>query len=295
MLPACNIIAGTARFSGISGAALLTPLFLIGSPLLGVPHLTTVEAIGISLFLETSGFGAGMYRYVRMRLVDWRSALSLIVITLPLGMVGALLAYYVPTQVLRLGYGVAMLGLAWLLTGHQESGRRAEPPCPCLVCESECADQSCPEGERRQVRAVTKSYDYCASGLSLQRLFSGASALLAGLISTSVGEATLPTMVRRSRFPVPIAAATSTVVVAATVVGAAAVHLVQLAVTSGLRTIPWNLIVWAVPGAFVGALLGTRLHGRVSERSARVFFSGLYLAIGVSFLIAFTVFKSRFA
>lgn len=57
MFPACIVIAATATFSGIRGAALLTPLFLIGFPLLGVPCLTTVQAIGTSLFLETSGFG----------------------------------------------------------------------------------------------------------------------------------------------------------------------------------------------------------------------------------------------
>lgn len=57
MFPACIVIAATATFSGIRGAALLTPLFLIGFPLLGVPRLTTVQAIGTSLFLETSGFG----------------------------------------------------------------------------------------------------------------------------------------------------------------------------------------------------------------------------------------------
>jgi len=37
MLPACVVIAATAIFSGISGAAPLTPLFMIGFPLMGVP------------------------------------------------------------------------------------------------------------------------------------------------------------------------------------------------------------------------------------------------------------------
>lgn len=33
-----------------------------------------------------------------------------------------------------------------------------------------------------------------------------------------------------------------------TVVGAAANHLVQLVAAGGLAAIPWNLLVWAVPG-----------------------------------------------
>ncbi|MDP8969856.1 MAG: sulfite exporter TauE/SafE family protein, partial [Actinomycetota bacterium] len=107
--------------------------------------------------------------------------------------------------------------------------------------------------------------------------------------------ATLPGLVRRSRLPVAVAAATSTVVVAGTVTGAAATHLVELAREGGLSAIPWHLLVWAVPGAVIGAFIGTRLQGRVSEDAARRFFSGLFLTIGITFLVAFTVFKARFA
>lgn len=294
MLPACIVIAGTAIFSGISGAALLTPLFLIGFPLLGIPHLTTVQAIGTSLFLETSGFGMGVYRYLRLRLVDMHDARSLIAVTLPLGALGAILSYHVPSQSLRLGYGVAMFGVVWLL-GRGNSGRQAQGPCPCLVAHSEQSHATCPPPRQREVRADTGTvYRFCAEGLKLQHLFSGGGALVAGLISTGVGEATLPTLVRRSHFPVPVAAATSTFVVAATVVGAATTHLVELSLTAGLQAIPWNLIVWAVPGSLIGAALGARLQGKVSEHGARVFFSILFLAIGVSFLLAFTVFADRF-
>src|SRR5680860_904843 len=121
MLPVCIAIAGIAMFSGISGAAMLIPVFLIGFPLFDVPALTTVEAIGTSLLLETSGFGTGLYRYFRLRLVDSATAWRLIALTLPLGMLGALASAQAPVQGLRLGYGVAMVGLALLLV------REAQP------------------------------------------------------------------------------------------------------------------------------------------------------------------------
>jgi uncharacterized membrane protein YfcA len=295
MLPVCTLIATVAMFSGISGAALLTPTFLIGFPLFSIPRLTLVAAIGTSLFLESSGFGTGLYRYFRMRLVDTQTAKALIVVTLPLGAAGAILARYAPAEVLRLGYGVAMLGLAWLLLQDDDKGRRPEEgPAPAVVCESDTSHPQCALGEHREVRAASgKVYHYCMHGLRLQRAISGAGAIVAGMISTGVGEATLP-LVRRSRLPVPVAAATSTVVVAGTVAGAATTHLIQLVLDGGVSAIPWNLIVWAVPGSVVGAFLGTRLQGRVSERLARYFFAGLFAAIGVSFLLAFTVFVNRF-
>jgi uncharacterized membrane protein YfcA len=306
MFPACIMIAAAATFSGISGAALLTPTFLIGFPLFTVPRLGTVAAIGTSLFLETSGFGTGLLRYLRARLVDLKTAKSLILICFPLGVIGSIIASRVPADLLRLGYGIAMLGLAYVLLQDSAAAKHpsnvatvgpgAPEPAPLIVCESDQPHPNCREGEHRQIRAASgKVYDFCAHGLGLQRALSGGGAFVAGMISTGVGEATLPPLVRRSKFPVPVAAATSTVVVAFTVAGAAVTHFVELIQHGGLAAIPWNLLVYAVPGAVIGALIGTRLQGRVSEKAARLFFAGLFAAIGIAFLLAFTVFKHRFS
>lgn len=293
MLPVCVVVASVAMFSGISGAAMLVPVFLIGFPLVGAPRLGTVAAIGTSLFLETSGFGMGVYRYTRMRLVDASTARVLILFSLPAGALGAVLARFAPVQALRLGYGAGMLVLAWLLWrgisahGHPEGGVVAEG--------GRADDEPCPEPATRRIESADgTTYAYCARGLDLQCLLSGVGGFLAGLISTGVGEATLPGLVRRSRFPVPVAAATSTMVVAGTVVGAAATHLVQLGLEGGFTAIPWNLIVWAVPGALIGATIGTRLQGRIPERASRAFFGALFGAVGVTFLVGFTAFRSHF-
>lgn len=301
MFPVCIAVASVAMFSGISGAALLTPIFLIGFPLFDIPPLGVVAAIGSSLFLETFGFGTGVYRYLRLRLVDIETAKRLLAVTLPLGAIGALVARQVPADVIRIGYGIAMLALAWMLASI-EAAEASVPlaggnghPRPSTVSASERSHGPCPEGEPREIRAASgRMFRFCAHGLGLQRLFSGCGAFVAGLISTGVGEATLPGLVRRSHYPVAVAAATSTVVVAGTVVGAALTHLVQLYGEGGLTAIPWNLVVWAAPGAVVGAHLGTRLQGRVSESASRLFFAILFAAVGVAFLLAFTVFKARF-
>lgn len=293
MLPVCVGIASVAMFSGISGAAMLMPLFLIGFPVLDVPPIGTVAAIGMSLFLETSGFGTGLYRYLRRGLVDTVAAQRLVVVSLPAGMLGAVIAQAAPTDALRLGYGVAMVGLAALLM-REPSGHGAQKT---IARGGGGPDRPCRDDEEQRVieTADGEVYRFCARGIGLQRVLSGGGGLVAGLISTGVGEATLPALVRRSGYPVPVAAATSTMVVAGTVAGAAVTHLVQLAIEGGFAAIPWNLLVWAVPGAVVGALVGTWLQGRVPERATRLFFSGLFLIIGVTFLLAFTVFRDTFS
>jgi uncharacterized protein len=263
MLPVCIVIASVAMFSGISGAALLTPTFLIGFPLFGVPRLTTLAAIATSLFLESSGFGTGLYRYLKLRLVDVKTARSMILVTLPLGALGSIVALFVPVLILKVGYGAAMLGLAYLLLSDKPEparagvpvrpvaggsgavprppliGGRDQPPPVLIVADSEHVHAPCSRGEHRRIEAAGgRVYDFCAHGLRLQRALSGAGALVAGTISTGVGESTLPALVRRSRFPVPVAAATSTVIVAGTVAGAAATHLVELLREGGARRDP---------------------------------------------------------
>lgn len=130
MYPVCVVVASVAMFSGISGAAMLIPVFLIGFPLFDVPRLTPVAAIGTSLFLETSGFGTGVARYTRARLVDYRSARSIILVTLPLGALGAIAARQAPAQVLRLGYGVGMLGWPRSSPEPPRAARRGDRPRP---------------------------------------------------------------------------------------------------------------------------------------------------------------------
>lgn len=290
MLPACVVIASVAMFSGISGAAMLTPLFLVGFPLFEVPTLTAVQAIALALFLETSGFGSGVVGYWRRRLPDWRLAKRLWVATIPLAVAGAILASRAPADALRLIYGLVMFGVAAVL--FAEFRRRRRPGAPAIAGASQEAD---PVGEPRLlVSSDGRSYRYTVSGVGSAMCLSGSGALLAGLVSTGVGEATMPNLVRRMRIPVAVAAATSTLVVAGTVVGAALTHLVQLTVDGGLSATPWNLVVWAVPGALIGAQIGTRLQGRFDEGRTALFFAALFLAIGFAFLAIVTVLGERF-
>lgn len=175
-----------------------------------------------------------------------------------------------------------MVGLATLLA------RELERPRADAVHDGAATEPAsiAVEGRRIETRDGLV-YTYRPRGLAGQQALSGAGAVMAGLISTGVGEATLPGLVRRSGVPVPVAAATSTVVVAATVAGAALTHLVELSREGGFAAIPWNLLAWAVPGAVIGAILGTHLQGRIPERATQRFFAGLFGLIGVVFVAVF--------
>lgn len=61
MFPVSILVATTAMLSGIGGAALFMPIFLLIFPLLGpeYPLTSTVAAIAVALLTETFGFFSG--------------------------------------------------------------------------------------------------------------------------------------------------------------------------------------------------------------------------------------------
>ena len=123
------------RCSAASAGRPCSPRCLIGFPLLGVPRLTIVEAIGTSLLLETYRFGAGA-------------------VTLPLGTLGAVAARHTPASALRIGYGVAMAGFTLLLARKPPGGSAAEGPVsPALVSQSDRSHPPCGHDQASQLRA----------------------------------------------------------------------------------------------------------------------------------------------
>lgn len=119
-----------------------------------------------------------------------------------------------PVQALRRGYGVAMVGLALLLVREAQPAETDVAPATtgtpgrsCPTAEPHPVQRHpdrrhrtpCPLGTARQVTAADgTTYVYCAHGLRGQQFPSGIGAFFAGLISSGVGEATLPGLVRRT-------------------------------------------------------------------------------------------------
>lgn len=261
----CFIFASVAMFSGISGAALMMPVFIMGFPLLGVPELTAEQAVASSLFLESGAFSIGIYVYWRRGFIHWPTIKKLALLVIPAAIAGALLTHRAPERVLYVVYSLLMLAAAWLLFKRvREEGKKQQK-------------------EQRQDELRVR-------GMGLQRAISGSGALLTGLISTGIGEVTQPSLIVRSRFPVPAAAATSIVLVAVADISAILTHFTQFMLEEGIGTIPWNLIAWGVPGMVGGAFLGSWLQGRVDERAARLFFVGLFVVLATTFLV-FTMFQ----
>jgi uncharacterized protein len=283
MFPACIVISSIAMLSGISGAAMLSPTIILGFPLIGVPLLAPAAAIGMSLFTEFFGFSSGVVGYARRCLIDYNVASQMIYAAVPFAAAGALASAYINPALLKTIYGVMMFGLAGVLVRQSFTHPTSYP----------AALETSPEGGTREFRverdthvcaAGRKEYRYKPEGLGLSRTLTAVGGTLSGMLSTGLGEIELPQLVGICRLPLPVAAGTSILIVTAGVAAGSVTHVARLLSEGGLSAVPWNLIVYTVPGALIGGQIGARLQGTVREATMERFMAGLFVVIGAAFL-----------
>ena len=96
--------------------------------------------------------------------------------------------------------------------------------------------------------------------------------------------------------PLPVAAGTSVCVVVVTALTAAVVQFISLAhetltagniAASGVHVVPWELVVWTVPGIVIGGQLASYVASKRILKDEHIvrFASTMFLLIGISFLV----------
>ena len=284
MFPVSICIATTAMLSGIGGAAVFTPIFLIIFPILGpeYPFPSIAAAIGVALFTETFGFSSGFVGYFRKRLIDFRSAIPFIAVGVPIGIVGAILltTFKEYENALRGAYAVLMLVLAVELLRHHD-------PVEDLNLDDEHQrDAEKALDARRPMRQITGRdgtvYNFRAPRQGKGAAATGIGGILTGLLGVGIGEVVMPQLVKRNHVPVPVAAATSVLIVIVVVASASFTQISTLVAQGGLKAIPWNAVVYTVPAVIIGGQIGPWLQGRIEQRTMERAIAYLFLVIGVA-------------
>lgn len=83
--------------------------------------------------------------------------------------------------------------------------------------------------------------------------------LLCGLLGVGIGEVLLPQLLAK-QIPVAVAAASSTLVVMLTCLSCAGVQITSLIQAGGISAIPWNLVIYMIPGVVIGKFLEVDVH-----------------------------------
>lgn len=114
MFPVSICVATCAMLSGIGGAALFTPIFILIFPLLGPDYVleSTFAAIGTALLTETFGFMSGFVGYYRRRMIDFGLALRFLRVSVPVAILGAVVAHLIHDGLLIAGYAALVFVLA---------------------------------------------------------------------------------------------------------------------------------------------------------------------------------------
>ncbi|MDJ0877863.1 MAG: sulfite exporter TauE/SafE family protein [Halieaceae bacterium] len=280
MFPVAICVATSAMLSGIGGAALFTPIFILVFPLLGPEYVlsSTVAAIGTALLTETFGFTSGLIGYHMKRTIDFQLARQFLKVSVPAGIAGAFLAHLVAEGLLIAGYALLVLGLAVVHVFFEYEG----------VPTHGQADPATAGDLRIVIDSDGREYRYRAPRAGLgSGLFTAVGAFLTGMVSVGIGEVIVPQLTKRG-VPVAIAAATSVAVVIVTAVCASFTLIGQLISEAGLSAVPWNLVMYSIPGVIIGGQIGPRLQGRISHRSMELAIAGLFVVLGIAMMLVAT-------
>ena len=114
MFPVAIMVSTCAMMSGIGGAALFIPIYVLIFPLLGpeYPFETTVLAVIVSLITMSFSFASGVSVYAAKRLIDYKLALGFLMISIPTALIASLLAPSLDDRIILTLYALLVLGVA---------------------------------------------------------------------------------------------------------------------------------------------------------------------------------------
>lgn len=273
MFPVSILVATCAMLSGIGGAALFTPIFVLLFPLLGPEYVlhSTMAAVTAALITQTFGFLSGFVGYYRRRLIDFQLALRILRVAAPVGIVGALTAFLVPESILLASYSILVAILAVVLWRNRSPGgaRHIDLEAP----PRRIIDSRGHEYAYRKPRLGMRSYALTSLG-----------AFLTGMVSVGIGEVTISKLTRKG-LPIAVAAATSVMVVIVTVIFASTTLAAQLIRGGGWTAVPWDLLVYDIPGVLIGGQIGPRLQGKVAPHTMRRAIAVLFVMLAVAMMM----------
>lgn len=249
------MVSTSAMLSGIGGAALFMPIYVLVFPLLGAqyPFETTLLAVIVSLITMSFSFASGVSVYAAKRQIDYAVALRFLVISIPIAFCASMMAPYLDERVVLTIYSVLIMGVA-ISIFRSSSARIKKPSC------------------------LTKFAMTSIGGFTT------------GAASVGIGEVVMPQLIARG-LKGGMAAGTSVFIVLMTVLASSLVLRFQLVRRPDVD-IPWNVICYTVPGVLIGSQIGPRVQGLISQRKFELAIATLFIGIAlVTLLVVLTSFS----
>lgn len=228
------IIGLYGTFIGAGGGFVLMPVLLLVYP--QEPRATLAA---ISLAVVFCNATSGSVAYARLKRIDYRSGLVLMLASIPGAVIGALTTDLIRRRAFDAALGVLMVLVACFLLWRPTEVSAGAPA--------------------RSDRADTQRLG--SYNLKLGLVISFFVGYVSSLLGIGGGIVHVPVLVHLLHFPVHIATATSHFILAFMALAGAAVHLAGGRLVPGLSRVVL-LALGVVPGAQVGAWLSTRVRGQ---------------------------------
>jgi uncharacterized membrane protein YfcA len=247
--------------AGVGGGILVIPVLTFG---FGVDiHLAAGASI-VSVIATSSGAAAA---YVRDRMTDMRVGMFLELATTTGAVRGALLAAVASPAFLYL-----LLGSVLLLSAGSQVGRLGEevPPevTPSALASRLRLVSSYPD------QKLGREVPYSARRIPLGFVLMWIAGLVSGLLGIGSGVLKVLAMDGAMRLPMKVSSATSNFMIGVTAAASAGIYLSRGDVDPQIAA-PVAL------GVLTGAIVGARLLGRVSNRTIRLVFLPVLVAVGL--------------
>ncbi len=275
LLPASVAIATIAMSTGIGGAVFFSPLFMVGLNL--SPH----TAVGAALLTELFGFSSGLYAYIRAKLIDYNLALNLLIVSVPLGIAGALFADTFPDALVKSIFGVGILVIGSQLYQAYRNEQKEKQ-----AVKEETTGFASEQHNRYLIDKEGNTYYYTIKQRWLGRLLASVGGFFIGLISVGLAEILEYRLVAQCRVPPRVAVASSIFVVVFTILPASATHAITFINHADAATMAkvGSIVLFTVPGVIIGGQLGPGVQKRVNQETMKLFIAGLFAAVGIFML-----------
>lgn len=262
MFPVGIIVATVAMMSGIGGATLFTPLFLIAL------KLQPAVALASGLFIEFFGFTAGVIGYARKRCIDYGLVKKILPYSLAGTVSGLGLSYIIPKSLIEMILAGVLLYLSFEF----------------LVRTKKCEPVMWPEKTTARPTQVPRDTADVRSGYKLSWLFGGS---LFGVSSSGLGEMNEYILLKRMHLLPGRASGTSVMVIAISALVAALFYMSSLYVSAqtDLVSTVASIVVFAVPGVIIGATIGVQLATRISTKYMELFVGILFFLLAIVILV----------
>jgi uncharacterized membrane protein YfcA len=259
---AISVAAGLiGALAGVGGGILVIPALTIG---FGVDIHLAVGASIVSVIATSSGAAAA---YVRDRMTDMRVGMFLELATTTGAVCGALLAAVVAPAFLYVLLGLVLLGSAAMQVARLgEEAPADDPPSPLatrLRLESSYPD-----------RRLGREVRYSARRIPLGFVLMWIAGVVSGLLGIGSGVLKVLAMDVAMRLPIKVSSATSNFMIGVTAAASAGIYL-------GRGDVDPQIVAPVALGVLAGALIGARLLQRISNRSVRLIFLPVLVAVGL--------------